>query len=244
MKKYSLTADARELVGRKVKSLRAAGKIPATIYGKDVKSVSVAVDATAFEKLYAQAGETGLVELSLGGTIHPVLVHTVQRDPVKRHFLHIEFHQVDLKKNVHAKVPVEFVGEADAVTQKVGVLLTILDEIEVEALPTDLPESLSLDVAKLAAVGEELKVSDIKVPQGVTILTPLDQIVVKVDSLVSKEAEAQAAADAAAAAAAAAEAAPAEGEAPAEGATPKEAEAAPAEGEAAKAPAKEEPKKE
>lgn len=243
MKKYSLTAEPRTLVGRKVKALRLQGKVPATMYGKSTKSASLTLDAAAFDKLYAQAGETGLVELTLGAAVHPVLIHTVQRNPVKRMPIHVEFHEVDLKEKVHAKVPVEFTGEAAAVTQKVGVLLTILDELEVEALPTDLPENISLDVAKLAAVGEELKVSDVVAPQGVTILTPQDQIVVKVDSLVSKEAEEQAAADAAAAAAAAAEAAPAEGAAP-EGEAPKEGEGAPS-GEAAPAAgAKEETKKE
>jgi large subunit ribosomal protein L25 len=230
MKKYSLKAAKRDVVGRKVKSLRKNGQVPGTVYGKKVASESVAVDAKAFDKLYQEAGETGLVELALDGGMRPVLIHSVQRDPVARDILHVEFHQVDLKEKVHANVPVVLTGEAAAVAQKVGVLLTITNELEVEALPTDLPESIEVDVTKLAAVGEELKVSDIPVPTGVTVVTPADQIVVKVDSLVSKEAEAQAAADAAAAAAAAAQAAPA-----AEG-----AEAAPAEGEAA--PAKEEAK--
>lgn len=237
MKKYSLQATKRGELGRKVKSVRASGGVPGTVYGKGVKSASVTVDGKAFEKLYAEAGETGLVELSLDGTVRPVLVHTVQRNPLKGTALHVEFHQVDLKEKVHANVPVELAGESAAVEQKVGVLLTITSELEVEALPTDLPEAITVEVTKLAAVGDELKVSDLKVPAGVTILTPADQIVVKVDSLVSKEAEEQAAADAAAAAAASAEAAPTEGEAPKEDS----GQAAPAEAAAATEP---EPKKE
>ncbi len=220
MKTYKLTAQKRDLLGRKVKNLRAKGQVPATVYGKNIKSASVAVEQGVFEKLYADAGETGLVELSLDGEVRPVLIHTVQRDAVRGSLLHVEFHQVDLKENVRANVPVELVGESPAVAQKAGALLTLLNEVEVEALPTELPEKIEVDITKLAAVGDELKISDLKVPKGVTMLTDVEQIVAKVDSLVSKEAEEQAAADAAAAAAASADAAPAEGAegAPAEGA--------------------------
>ncbi len=234
MKKHSLSASIRTVAGRKVKALRRQGEIPATIYGKNIKSVSVSVPNEAFVKVFAQAGETGLVELSVDGSVRPVLIHTVQKNPVNRQVLHVEFHQVDLKEKVHANVPVEFVGEAPAVVKKVGVLLTILDEIEVEALPTDLPENLAVDVSNLTDVDQEVKVSDLRVPSGVTVLTAQDQSVVRVGPLISKEAEAQAAAEAAAAAAKAAEAAaaaPAAGAAPAEGApaaeTPKPSEPAP-----------------
>jgi large subunit ribosomal protein L25 len=174
-----------------------------------------------FEKLYKDAGETGLVELAVGKDLRPVLVHTLQKDPVSNQLLHIEFHQVDLKEKVHAKVPLELVGDAPAVVGKVGVLLTLIDEVEVEALPTDLPEKLTVDVSKLAEVNQEVNVGDLTVPSGVTVLTAKDQSVVRVGALISKEAEAEAAAEAAKAAAAAAEAAaaatPAAGETPAEG---------------------------
>lgn len=222
MKKHTLEVSKRTNIGRKVKNLRKTGQLPATIYGKNIPSVSVTIPAKAFEVVYGQAGETGLVQLTLDGQVRPTLIHTVQKNPLNDQILHVEFHQVDLKEKVHAKVPVEFVGEAAAVTGKTGVLLTILDEIEVEALPTDLPEKLTLDVSALAEVDQELKVTDIQVPKGVEVLTDSTLSVVKVGSLVSREAEAEAAAEAAAAAAAAAEAAPAEGvavsEAPAEGA--------------------------
>lgn len=207
MKKHSLPAEIRDVVGRKVKNLRKTGKIPATVYGKNVKSMSVAVGADAFEKVYKAAGETGLVELAVGRDLRPVLVHTLQKDPVTNQLLHIEFHQVDLKEKVHATVPLELVGDAPAVTGKVGVLLSLIDEVEVEALPMDLPEKITVDVTKLAEVNQEVKVGELNVPAGVTLLTDKDQSVVRVGALISKEAEAEAAAEAAAAAAAAAEAA-------------------------------------
>lgn len=239
MKKYTLTATTRDLIGRKVKSLRAQGLVPATVYGKAVKSMSLSIPADAFAKVYAVAGETGLVELSVGKDVRPVLIHTVQKDPIKHEILHVELYQVDLKQKVHAKVPVELIGDAPAVVGKVGVLLTILDEIEVEALPTDLPEKLVVDVTKLAEVDQEVKVSNITVPSGVTILTGADQTVVRVGPLISKEAEAQAAAEAAEAAAKAAEAAAASTATAPAGETPA---ATPGEAPAETAKATEEPK--
>ncbi|MBI5448910.1 50S ribosomal protein L25 [Candidatus Gottesmanbacteria bacterium] len=202
MKKYTLSAEKRTLVGRKVKNLRKQGLLPATIYGRKVTSVTLTIRADDFAKLYKSAGETGLVELTAAGAVHPVLIHTVQRDAMTHAPLHVEFLQVDLKEKVKTKVPLAFTGIAPAVAQRLGVLLTVLDEVEVEALPTDLPERIDVDVSGLADVNKELKVSDVKAPSGVVILSDPALTLVKIGSLVSKEAEAQAAADAAIAAAA------------------------------------------
>ena len=218
MKKHILKAEKRTIVGRKVKALRAQGKLPGTVYGNGVKSISVTVDTDAFAKIFDDAGKSGLIELSVGGDVRPVLVHDVQVHAVSGNPLHIEFHQVDLKEKVKAVVPLEFIGEAPAVVNKVGALLTVSDEVEVEALPTDLPEHIAVDMSSLADLGQELNVSDLKISSGVTVLTDPNVVIVKVGSLISREAEAEAAAEAAASEAAKAEAGtatPAEG-APAE----------------------------
>ncbi|HUD20029.1 MAG TPA: 50S ribosomal protein L25 [Patescibacteria group bacterium] len=204
MKKYTLTGEKRELVGKKVKHLRREGKLPATIYGKKIKSASISISTDAFHKVYEEAGETGLVQLSVGGDTRPVLIHSVQVDPVSYVPLHVEFHQVDLKEKVHAKVSVELTGDSPAIAQKLGVLLSVLRDVEVEALPTDLPEKILVDISKLAEVNQELKVSDLSVASGVTVLTDGTLTIVKVGPLVTKEAEALAASEAAAAAEAAA----------------------------------------
>lgn len=224
MKKHSLSATARDLVGRKVKNLRKQGLIPANIYGKKVKSITISVTLDDFIKVYKEAGESGLIELTLGKEVRPVLIHNLQIDPIRSNPLHVEFYQVDLKEKVRTKVPVEFTGEPVAVANKIGVLLTITDEVEVEALPADLPEKFTVDVSALAEVDTELKVKDIKAVSGVTILTDPELTLVKIGALISKEAEKQAAEEAAAAAAAAVEAAPAEGaEAGKEGVTEEKA---------------------
>ncbi len=227
MKKHTLSATPRDLVGHKVKKLRVQGLVPATIYGKKIKSVSIAVKLEDFNKTYKEAGESGLIELILDKETHPVLIHNLQVDPIRGNPLHVEFYQVDLKEKVHTKVPLEFSGEPLAVANKIGVLLTITDEVEVEALPTDLPERFILDVSTLAEIDAELKVANLKAASGVTIITDRDITLVKIGALISKEAEKQAAEEAAAAAAT--EAAKAEAPATAEGAPEAPSVQAPAE---------------
>lgn len=207
MKKHTLKAQKREMTGRKVKKLRQAGSLPATVYGKKLVSENLIVSLSDFVKVFAAAGETGLIELVLDGKTKPVLIHHVQKHPVKETILHVEFYQVDLKEKVHAKVPVVLIGESSIVVQKIGVLLSLITEVEVEAFPTDLPEKIEVDVSVLTAVDQELKVSDLEIPSGVTVLSDGTVGVVKVGALVSRAAEEQAAAEAAAQAAI-----PAEGE--------------------------------
>ncbi|HCM37372.1 MAG: 50S ribosomal protein L25 [Candidatus Gottesmanbacteria bacterium GW2011_GWB1_43_11] len=223
MKQIPLTASKRTLVGRKVKQLRQLGRLPANIYGNQVPSVAVEVNLKDFTAVFKQVGETGLVELTVDNEKRPVLIKNVQIHPATQAPLHVEFYQVDLKQKVKAKVPVELTGQAPAVDQKLGVLLTLLDEIEVETLPADLPEKLTVDVGKLAQVGNTIKVKDVSLPTGVTAITLPGAEVVKIGELVTKEAQAQAEAEAAAKAQAQAETAAAAPTAVAPGATPQAA---------------------
>lgn len=221
MKAVKLTVQPRKVLGKKVKKLRKEGLLPANIYGKGVKSEAVQLPEKDFLETFKEVGETGLVELQVDGKVRPVLIHNVQYDSMTNSPLHADFYQVNLKEKVKTKVVLVFVGEPIAVTNKIGILLEQLSEIEVEALPTDLPENIEVNVEKLANVDEQITVADIKVPTGVTVLSDTNQVVAKIGELITKEAAEEAAAAAAAAeeakAAAAEEgAAPAEGEAPAE----------------------------
>lgn len=236
MEKIILNANKRKALGRKVKAIRRKGLLPANIYGKKVKSEAIEIALSDFEKVYKKAGETGVVEIQLDGEVRPVLIHNIQYDPVKTIPLHADFYQVDLKEKVTAKVHIVLVGEAVAVSNKVGVLLTQLDEVEVEALPTDLPDKIEVKVDGLSDVGQAIKVGDIKLSDKVKILTPGERNIVEVAPLVSKEAEKLAAEEEAAKAAAAASAAEAE-------AAPAAATEAP-EGTSAATPASGEAKKE
>lgn len=157
-----LNATPREIVGRKVKKLRQEGKVPANVYKKNTASISVTLDRKEFAKLYEQAGETTLIHLSVEGdsASHPVLIRDVQRHPVTNAILHVDFQQVDLKQKVTAMIPVETIGESQAVKDG-AVLVVVYNEIEVEALPTDLPEKFEVDLSKLVALGSDITIADL-----------------------------------------------------------------------------------
>lgn len=204
MKKHTFNVSVRTQTGKTVKMLRKQGILPGTVYGKDMKSISVQFPTDAFITLYKEAGETGLVELMVDGKVLPVLVHSVQVHAVTDSLIHVEFHKVNLKEKIHAKVSIEQSGESPASAQKLGVLLVLHDAIEVEALPTDLPEKISVDLTRLTDVGSDMTAGSVVLPSGVTLISDPSLVLVKIGQLVTKEAEAEVAADAAQAADAAA----------------------------------------
>ncbi len=210
MKRFKLTAEPRKITGKQVKKLRRDGILPANVYGKDIKSQSLQLPLTDFMKVFDEAGETGVIDLTYGKDTVPVLIHNLHTD-YRRTPLHADFFKVNLKEKVTAMIPVEFTGEAKAETEKIGLLEKITNEVEVEALPTELPEKFELNVEPLANVGDQITVEMLHRPAGVEIISDQTLVLAKIGELVSKEAQEQAEADAAAA-----EAASAEGEAGAE----------------------------
>jgi len=208
MKRYKLAVEKRKVLGKKVHKLRKEGFLPANIYGKGVKSLSVQIPYKDFEKVYKEAGLTGIIDVSVGDEIRPSLIHNVQQDYYKHILLHADFFQVNLKEKVKTMVKIITVGEPKAVSEKLGLLIQPLSEVEIEALPTDLPDKIGVNVEPLAILDAQITVGEIKVPTGVTILTDASQVVAKIGSLISKEAAEQAAAEQAAAEAAKAAAAP------------------------------------
>lgn len=205
MQREKVTVQKRTIAGKKVKKLRREGTLPANVYGKDIKSVAVQLLTSEFTQLYKKVHETGLVDLELDGKTLPVLIHNVQWSPKDSKPLHADFFKVNLKEKISSSVPVVAVNEPLAVRDKVGVLLTLLNEVEIEALPTDLPEKIEVDVEKLAQTDDQITVGNLQAPAGVTILTDAAQAVFKIGELVTKEAEEEAAADEAAAEAVAGE---------------------------------------
>lgn len=189
MKSFSLQAEKRTVTGRKVSALRKNGQLPATVYGRDVEPMTISLSTASFLSIAKEAGETGLIELAIAGKKIPVLIDSVQNDAVSHDILHVSFHQVNLKEKVKANVPIEFIGEPKAVTEKAGVLLTLLDEVEVEALPTQLPEKLVVDVSLLEKVGDEVTVGQLAIPEGVEVLVEKEVSLAHIASIVSKQAE-------------------------------------------------------
>ncbi len=213
-KREKLSVSKRTVLGKEVRKMRREGLMPANIYGADFESTAIQLPLKDFKSVFAIAKETGLVDVELDGKIIPVLIKNVQIDPSTDEPLHTDFHKVNLKEKISAKIPVEAVGEPKAVTDKIGLLEQPVMEVEVEALPTDLPEKIEVNVENLAAVDEQVLVSDLSVPAGVEVLTDSAQVVFKIGELITKEMEEQMAADEAATeeAAAATDEAAAEGE--------------------------------
>lgn len=190
MNTVKLKAEKRIILGRKVKTLRKQGIFPANIYGKAVKSQAIQLKLSDFEKVFREVGETGLVELVVGPKKVPVLVHNVQTDPVTDALIHADFLQVDLKEKVTAQVPVELTGESPAEKQGLGTVVKHVEEIEVEALPTDLPEKFEIDLSILTEVDQSISVGDMKVDKKkVEIKVEPERILVKVEPLRKEEEE-------------------------------------------------------
>ena len=189
-KRPVLKVEKRELFGRKVKKLRKDGLLPATVYGKKVKSVSVEGELKDFISLLDRVGETGLVDLKINGDKEDrvVLLKNPQYHPVEDQLIHIDLHQVDLSKKVTVAVPVEITGEALVVKRGEGVLIHQLTEIEVEALPADLPEKFVVDVSKLEKVDQTITVADLKIDtKKISPQIEETQVVVRIDPLAEEE---------------------------------------------------------
>lgn len=180
-----LTAEVRSVTGKKVKRLRAQGKIPAIVYGRGIPSTPLQLDGRELREFLAQHGQHGLSSLLRLRTVgdgaepRPVLVQKVARDPVTGSLLHIDFHQIDLDRPVQMTVPVVVVGKAPA-TDAGGVLVHGPNVVEIECLPGDLPAQLELDVTRLAAIDDALYVRNLQPPPGVTVLTDPDEMLVRV----------------------------------------------------------------
>jgi large subunit ribosomal protein L25 len=164
MTKIILNLEPRTVTGRKVKSLRRLGTIPLNIYGKKTKSISAQIKLQEFNKLFDKAGETNLVYITVGTEKEerPCLISHVQLNPVTDIVIHADFHQVDLTEKATAEIPVELIGESPAVSAENATIVTQVNHIEVEALPSDFPEKFVIDISKLAKVGDSFKVSDLK----------------------------------------------------------------------------------
>jgi len=187
--KIKLKVTKRKITGRKVKQLRREGILPANIYGKDVKSLAVELPTKDFKQVFQKAGETSIIEITVDKETktRPVLVHNIHLHPVTDEFLHADFHQVDLTKKVTVDIPIELLGIAPAVS-KGGILLQVMDEVEVEALPTDLPDKFEIDISKLEEIGQAISLKELKIAKKVKLIKDnLDELIVKIEEPTKEE---------------------------------------------------------
>lgn len=189
MDRIALKAQQRDILGKKVKKLRRDGFIPAHVFGNKVETEHVTVNAHDFAKVYDSAGETGLIDLRIGETkVRPVLIRDVQVDPVRGATLHIDFYQVNLLEKVRVSVPIELIGEEpEAVHTGEAVVIQPMGEVEVEALPAELPEKIEVDISSLKQIDDAILVSQLNIPSGVELMADPEAVVVKLDNAVTEE---------------------------------------------------------
>lgn len=180
---------ARRETGVRPKSVRAAGRIPAVYYGQGKPSLSLQLDYQTFRRIFEQAGENTLIELSVDGEKYPVLVHDVQFDPVTDNFAHIDFIHVDMQKEVITSAKVNVVGEAPAVKNLGGILNILKKEIKIKCLPKDLIKSVDVDVSGIVDFSTVVRVGDLKVPSAIQVLDKPDSAVATVVAVKAEEEE-------------------------------------------------------
>ncbi|MFH1346749.1 MAG: 50S ribosomal protein L25 [Spirochaetota bacterium] len=210
-----LTVQKREIMGKAVKTLRDGGFIPAELYGREFENIHLSVSEKDFNKVFNEAGESVIVQLKIiepqinadQTQIHadkigvnqsqnqnkselvPVLINDIFIDPLTNKISHIDFYRVRMDEKTEVSVPLKFIGEAQAVKEKKGILVKAMQEIEVRALPADLPHNIEISVGDLVEIGESVKVKDIKPIEGVEILDELEAVIAIITEIVEEVVE-------------------------------------------------------
>jgi len=189
MEKVIIPAEKREVVGKKVKTLRHEGKLPAVIYGHGIDPMSIVLDAREASRTLAKASSSTLVTIALDDKEYPTLVREKQLDFIRNSLIHVDFLAVSMTEKITANVGVNVVGEAPAVKDFGAILVTGLTELEVECLAADLPESFTVDVSGLTEISSGVYVKDIDAPEGVEILSDPEEVIVVATAMVEEEIE-------------------------------------------------------
>jgi large subunit ribosomal protein L25 len=182
-----LKAEPRELIGKKSGRLRREGILPATVYGFQMEPRSIQMSAHEFAAVLRRAGRTQVLDLSIGtDRALPVLIRSTQIDPKRNSIIHVEFYRPNMRANVQTRIPVHFVGESAAV-QEGGIFLPVLDHLDIESLPDNVPSAIEVDISPITEINGAIHVSDVTAPDGVTILTPTEEMLAKVDPPAAEE---------------------------------------------------------
>jgi large subunit ribosomal protein L25 len=175
-----VSAEPREVVGKKVSVLRRQGILPGVVYGKDLGSRPIQMDAHEFDVLRRTVPRNTLVDLTIDGETTPVLLQGIHEHPVRRHAVHVDFYVVKMTEELTVDVPVNYTGDSTAADKLGGTLLHLREHVSARALPTALPSALDLDITPLDSFEAVLHVRDLIVPDGVTVLTEPDEPLARV----------------------------------------------------------------
>lgn len=175
-----LQASFRKDLGKRSRRLVREGKLPAVVYGHNTEATPILLDKLEFQKVFVKSGRTHLVDLALDGKTEKVLVREIQMHPRFIGPIHVDLYQVNLQEKIEVEVPVHLVGESAAVKRGDADVLQPMHAIRVECLPSDIPEAFEVDLTPLEEIEAELRVSELSVPKGVTLLEDPEDLVVKI----------------------------------------------------------------
>ncbi|HEV2140066.1 MAG TPA: 50S ribosomal protein L25 [Candidatus Dormibacteraeota bacterium] len=175
-----IKASSRKPMGKRSRRLLREGKLPAIVYGHNTEATAITLDKLEFQKVFLKSGRTHLVDLAIDGRTEKVLVREIQTHPRRLGPIHVDFYQVNLQEKIEVDVPVHLVGESAAVKRGDADILQPMHSVRVECLPSDIPEAFEIDITPLEEIDMELRVAELKVPGGVTVLDEPDQLVVKI----------------------------------------------------------------
>lgn len=174
-----LKAKIRQDLGKKVKSLRKKDILPAVVYGPKIKATPLAIAYQDFENVYQKAGESSLIKLRIDNSEKEsiVLIHEVEKSPLTEKFIHVDFYQPPMDKEITASVPLVFVGEAPAQKELGGTLVKNIQELEIKALPLNLPHQIDVNIDSLKTFEDNILIRDLVLPEGVKALRSSEEIV-------------------------------------------------------------------
>src|ERR1700680_4507971 len=176
-----LNASTRKLLGKRSRRLHGEGKLAAVVYGHNTTATPLVLDRMEFQKVFIKSGRTHLVDLIVDGDrAEKVLVREIQTHPRRLGPIHVDLYQVSLEEKITVEVPVHLTGESAAGQRGAADGLQPIHAVRVECLPTDIPEAFEVDLTPLEEIESELRISDLTVPKGVTVLVDADELVVKI----------------------------------------------------------------
>lgn len=182
MQRIELGARPRDIIGKRVKHIRREGLVPAIIYGPQIEPIPIQLDAHELTSTLQRAGANRLITIDVDGSEHVTLARDVQRDVLSRDVIHVDFQEVVLTETITSDVPINLKGTPSIVERGEALVNQMLYSIEIEALPTDLIPSITLDVSDLEEIDDAILVSDLDVPDTITILTELDEMIVRISA--------------------------------------------------------------
>lgn len=175
-----LNVKNRVILGKKVRTLRREGLIPAEIYGHGISNLHVSLNEKEFEKIYRVAGEHKVIDaINEKKEKIPVIIVSAVKNPITQKFISADLRQISMDEEINAKVPIEFIGEAPA-TKTGLILVKVINELEIKALPENLPNVITVNIKSLAEAHQSIAVKDLKLPKTIKISIPEDAIIITV----------------------------------------------------------------